>query len=99
MSPTTPFYNLLFLGLLIFGVLLFFLGLFGKMGAISILKKENSTTSVLMGIGGALLCAAVVVWGANDVLQGPQKSQIVKWVSTTMDSMLHTSMNPWQTKP
>lgn len=99
MAPTTPFYNLMYLGLLIFGVAFFFLGLFGKSGAISVLRGENKTTTVLMGLGGVLVAAAFVVWGASDLLQGPSNSTIVGFVRSIVSSVINTSLAPWQAAP
>lgn len=99
MASTMPFYNLMSLALILFSVATFFYGLFGRKGALAVMrgdiKAQESAGPLLMGLG----IAGLVVWGTFDLMRGMDGSLIIQLISGLASSVLNQSMSPWQPVP
>jgi hypothetical protein len=92
----TVVYNLMYFALLVFAAALIILGLFGQLGAVSILRNQNTVNAVLMGVGGTILIGALVIFAALDVIKGPTDSVLITSVGSWVSQILSTSFSPFQ---
>jgi hypothetical protein len=92
----TILYNIIFIAILVFAVLVLIYGMFSSKGILSVIKGEAALGDNAKVLVYAIGAGALLIWACISLLQGPQESVLITRIGAWADEVLKQKLNPFQ---